>query len=184
MPRDRANNYREKHAALGLCIQCPNVKGSGVFCTECAERKNRRKWERRNPGKEYTPYVRPPRKIYQPKPKPDYVANFWARVDRDGPISSLRPDLGQCWIWTKGKANGYGTVNIQKWAHVGTAAHRISFFLEYGVVPDNIDHLCLNKACVRPTHLESVTRSENLRRAAVVWRSQAARIAGGTVIGG
>ena len=49
-------------------------------------------------------------------------------------------------------------------------AHRVAWEAANGPIPDGltIDHLCRNKACVNTAHLEVVTRSENLRRAAAV----------------
>ncbi|MBU6428993.1 MAG: hypothetical protein KGR26_08285, partial [Cyanobacteria bacterium REEB65] len=32
------------------------------------------------------------------------IQDFWAQVDKDGPIPSHRPDLGPCWIWTRNKS--------------------------------------------------------------------------------
>jgi hypothetical protein len=45
-------------------------------------------------------------------------------------------------------------------------AHRVAYEQFVGTVPDGLelDHLCENKACVNPGHLEPVTRSENVRR--------------------
>jgi len=45
--------------------------------------------------------------------------------------------------------------------------HREIYELFVGPIPDglDIDHLCGNKGCINPEHLEPVTRSENVRRA-------------------
>jgi len=45
-------------------------------------------------------------------------------------------------------------------------AHRFSYEYFIAPIPDGleIDHLCRNRACVSPTHLEPVTRQENHRR--------------------
>jgi len=47
-------------------------------------------------------------------------------------------------------------------------AHRVSYEVFVGPIPDGmiIDHLCRNRACILPTHLEPVTHAENTRRGA------------------
>ena len=65
-----------------------------------------------------------------------------------------------CWIWTGTKIwNGYGVYS-------GQVAHRKAYEIFVGPVPDglDLDHLCRNRGCVNPAHLEPVTRSVNLRR--------------------
>lgn len=74
-----------------------------------------------------------------------------------------------CWIWT-GRIydNGYGQF------HEGTCredyrtvlAHQFSYRLHKGVIPDGleIDHLCRNRRCINPDHLEAVTHAVNVRR--------------------
>lgn len=69
-----------------------------------------------------------------------------------------------CWIWTAGRTgSGYGAFRYDG----GTVAHRFSYEAHVGPIPDGhvIDHLCRNKACVNPAHLEAVTQSENISRA-------------------
>lgn len=65
-----------------------------------------------------------------------------------------------CWNWAGAiSSNGYGTF-------AKDAAHRWSYRHFVGPIGDglDLDHLCRNRSCVRPSHLEPVTRSENLLR--------------------
>lgn len=52
------------------------------------------------------------------------------------------------------------------WKTVGKAAHRIAWEAIHGPIPEGreLDHLCENKLCVNPEHLELVTRQENVVR--------------------
>lgn len=84
-----------------------------------------------------------------------YVFDFWRHVEK----------TETCWVW-KGrvKHDGYGQGDV---AWPSRTPHRISFFMSRGYwpkPPNEVDHLCHNRLCVRPEHLAEVTRQENLKR--------------------
>lgn len=69
-----------------------------------------------------------------------------------------------CWEWNgKKQSGGYGCKQFQGRT---VLAHRWVFQMFNGWLPNSavLDHLCRNRACVNPTHLEIVSQSENCRR--------------------
>lgn len=70
---------------------------------------------------------------------------------------------GGCWNWLGPKdPDGYGRV---LWPE-GRMLHRVVYILSGGHIPPGyeVDHLCRNRACVNPAHMEPVTRKENTMR--------------------
>jgi len=76
----------------------------------------------------------------------------------------ISKDSNGCWNWRGTKTRlGYGICSIDE---IKTTAHRGMYYLLYGNIQCGleIDHLCKNTLCVNPSHLEAITRLENIRR--------------------
>jgi len=97
---------------------------------------------------------------------------FWAKVNENGPIPAHRPDLGPCWQWTAARtSHGYGSFmagSRRDGTYKIVCAHRWIYEQLIGPFPVGLepDHLCRNRACVLPAHMEPVTRRENILRGA------------------
>lgn len=83
---------------------------------------------------------------------------FWAKVTRtDG-----------CWHWNgaKNSPKGYGRFDANGVRYV---AHRYAYERTVGPIPDGLqlDHLCKNRMCVNPAHVEAITEREHGRRSGI-----------------
>lgn len=81
------------------------------------------------------------------------INRFWGKVDK----------TNSCWMWMGTiHSTGYGHFKLDK---KNLKAHRISYLLTYGDFPVlPLDHLCRNRACVNPIHLEPVSHRVNILR--------------------
>lgn len=84
-------------------------------------------------------------------------ARFWAKAEQRG---------DGCWQWIGAiGGRGYGRI---KWRGEAVPSYRLAYEALVGAVPEGLqlDHLCRNRACVNPAHLEPVTGAVNTLRGA------------------
>ena len=130
------------------------------------------------------PYTYPPKGWIKGEPYPYVRGHNWKRPRRPKPPELQRPrpverppgamvfsveDRGHatpCWVWLGSTDElGYGKVVLDGMKH---RPHAFFYTWRHGPVPDGLelDHLCRVRCCCNPDHVEPVTHTENVRRAA------------------
>lgn len=97
--------------------------------------------------------------------EPGWTARFWPKVER-------RND-NECWPWKAAlNEGGYGRLLVDGKME---RSHRLAYTLLVGPIPEGlvIDHLCRNRACCNPSHMEPVSNAENVARGTVRQRLSA-----------
>jgi hypothetical protein len=100
------------------------------------------------------------------KPRGSLGERLWAKVDK----------TADCWIWTAAVLKPewpYGVIQRGGRGEGTLLAHRVTFELAYGPIPDGllVLHHCDNPRCVRPEHLFLGTQEDNLRDSALKGRN-------------
>lgn len=98
--------------------------------------------------------------------KPTYIQRARGRwmAHEDRVFAYVDAYVDGCWLWMGPMTdNGYGRVMRDRRALM---AHRAVWEINNGPIPDGlvIDHLCRNRRCVNPEHLEPVEQGTNMKR--------------------
>ncbi len=94
----------------------------------------------------------------------DPVERFWKRVKRRGDVD--------CWEWDTARPDGYGGLRVDGSA---VLVHRFAYELLVAPIPEGfeIDHLCRNRLCANPAHLQAVDHRTNVLRGIAVTAANA-----------
>jgi hypothetical protein len=85
----------------------------------------------------------------------DFITRFEAK------LNEIKTTNTQCWNWKwRLSSQGYGTTSMRDKVYL---CHRVSYFYFYGRQPKLvIDHICCNRRCINPKHLQEVSILQNV----------------------
>lgn len=78
---------------------------------------------------------------------------FWSKVTKGD----------SCWLWRGMTKSGYGAIDARRISGVFFYAHRVSWEIHFGPVPEGLHvlHTCDTPLCVNPKHLFLGTQRDN-----------------------
>lgn len=103
-----------------------------------------------------------------PTRREQILIRLGARTDIQELGFVLHDKPSPCFIWTgptsgSGRGGGYGRMSLDGQT---VAVHLVSYTNFFGYIPGKkqVDHLCRNRLCWNPAHLELVTHLENQKK--------------------
>jgi hypothetical protein len=108
-----------------------------------------------------------------------WCSRHWGRWRRNGDPNTVTKIYGktpveramhyvqkgaECWEWVGSRDRmGYGRISV---SGIPVLAHRLVYEAHRGDIPEGLelDHLCFNRGCVNPDHLDPVTHKVNMQR--------------------
>lgn len=103
-------------------------------------------------------------KLPNPRRNGEPITLDWIRSNCRVEVTAV--PMTECWTWLGAlKFDGYGRVRSTGRGPM-RLSHRMAYAISHGAIPDgmHLDHICRNRACCNPTHLEPATASENIHR--------------------
>jgi hypothetical protein len=182
MAISRKTVWSQKRKSQGLC-SCGDPLWNKTQCEACAIVQRERMRKRHGTNESYLEIVA--KRVVNPqliRQRPIMCSRetrqFSALPHAFLGYIAIDHDTDSCWHWTGNVTPnprypdikyGIWTINVKlPWGRksYSRVAHRITYEALVGPIPQNLelDHLCENKLCVNPDHLEAVTHQENVIR--------------------
>lgn len=183
----RSTAWSQSRRASGKCNSCGDPSGTASLCEPCREAQNKRVRESRGTTETYettrnAPLPSSHNVRYQRLITGNGVTCYILSLGLLPPVFRKRIKVikgDTCWHWTGQRVcnsryphQQYGFHSIYlgrengRTMRRGCAAHRFCYQELVGPVAEGLelDHLCENKLCVNPSHLEPVTHQVNILR--------------------